>query len=130
MTDTVTTQILRDGRRNAIIKFTNISDGSGEAGVIKVDVSALSESPTSVKITRIDYTTAGIGLDVLWGANTNVLAFTIPQDTSDSLDYKWFGGLHNDAGAGKTGDVLFSTNNSPLAGDRYTVVLHMVKGYG
>ena len=112
------------------MKFTNVSDGSGESNVIKVDVSSLSENPTSVKITRIDYTTAGIGLDVYWGADANTLAFTLPQDMSDSLDYKWFGGLFNNAGIGKTGDVLFSTNNSPLAGDRYTVVLHMVKGYG
>ena len=129
MTDNVTTQILRDGPRNAIVKFTNVSDGSGESSVTKVDVSALSDSPTSVTITRIDYSTAGIGLDVYWEADTDALVFTIPQDMSDSLDYKWFGGLSNNAGTGKTGDVLFSTNNSPLKDDRYTVVLHMIKKY-
>ena len=130
MTDTVTTQILRDGPRNVIVKFTNVSDGTGELDVTKVDVSALDGSPTGVNITRIDYSTAGIGLDVSWGATSNVLAFTLPQDMSDTLDYRWFGGLANNAGAGKTGDVLFSTNNSPLKGDRYTVILHMIKKYG
>ena len=129
MVDTVTTQILRDGRRNLVMKFTNISDGSGESAVTKVDVSSLSESPARVRITRIDYTTAGIGLDILWDADTDVLALTIPQDMSDSIDYRWFGGVTNNAGAGMTGDIKFSTNNSPLAGDRYTVVLHMIKGY-
>ena len=129
MVDTVTTQILRDGRRNLVMKFTNISDGSGESAVTKVDVSSLSESPARVRITRIDYTTAGIGLDILWDADTDVLALTIPQDMSDSIDYRWFGGVTNNAGAGRTGDIKFSTNNSPLAGDRYTVVLHMIKGY-
>ena len=129
MVDTVTTQILRDGRRNLVMKFTNISDGSGESAVTKVDVSSLSESPARVRITRIDYTTADIGLDILWDADTDVLALTIPQDMSDSIDYRWFGGVTNNAGAGRTGDIKFSTNNSPLAGDRYTVVLHMIKGY-
>ena len=129
MVDTVTTQILRDGRRNVVIKFTNISDGTGETAVTKVDVSALSESPARVRITRVDYTTAGIGLDILWGADADVLAMTIPQDMSDTLDYRWFGGVTNNAGSGRTGDIKFSTNNSPLDGDRYTVVLHMIKGY-
>lgn len=129
MVDTVTTQILRDGRRNLVMKFTNISDGSGESAVTKVDVSSLSESPARVRITRIDYTTAGIGLDISWDADADVLALTIPQDMSDSIDYRWFGGVTNNAGAGRTGDIKFSTNNSPLAGDRYTVVLHMIKGY-
>ena len=129
MVDTVTTQILRDGRRNLVMKFTNISDGSGESAVTKVDVSSLSEAPARVRITRIDYTTAGIGLDISWDADADVLALTIPQDMSDSIDYRWFGGVTNNAGAGRTGDIKFSTNNSPLAGDRYTVVLHMIKGY-
>ena len=129
MVDTVTTQILRDGRRNLVMKFTNISDGSGESAVTKVDVSSLSESPSRVRITRIDYTTAGIGLDISWDADADVLALTIPQDMSDSIDYRWFGGVTNNAGAGRTGDIKFSTNNIPQGGDRYTVVLHMIKGY-
>ena len=39
MADAVTTQVLQDGERLYIAKFTNISDGSGEAKVTKVDVS-------------------------------------------------------------------------------------------
>ena len=41
MADAVTTQTLADGDRIAIMKFTNISDGSGESAVTKVDVSSL-----------------------------------------------------------------------------------------
>ena len=41
MADAVTSQTLVDGEKTAIIKLTNISDGSGETAVKKVDVSAL-----------------------------------------------------------------------------------------
>ena len=40
MADAVTSQTLSDGDRTAVMKFTNISDGSGESSVKKVDVSA------------------------------------------------------------------------------------------
>ena len=41
MADAVTSQTLVDGHQTAVLKFTNISDGSGESAVKKVDVSAL-----------------------------------------------------------------------------------------
>ena len=128
MADAVTTQTLRDGPRNVVMKFTGVSDGTGESAVTKVDVSTLSGSPSEVRIMRVDYTTAGVGIDVLWGASNDTLAMILPQDMSDSLDYSDIGGLFNSAGSGKTGDIKFTTN-SPLDGDRYTVVLHMKKKY-
>jgi hypothetical protein len=44
------------------------------------------------------------------------------------MDFEKFGGLTNNAGAGVTGDVLFSTADA-TAGDFYTIVLEMVKSY-
>ena len=44
MADTVTSQTIQDGERKAVLKFTNISDGSGESAVTKVDVSALTKN--------------------------------------------------------------------------------------
>ena len=41
MADAVTSQTLIDGPKHAVMKFTNVSDGSGESAVKKVDVSAL-----------------------------------------------------------------------------------------
>ena len=41
MADAVTTQVLQDGEHLYVAKFTNISDGTGESKVTKVDVSAL-----------------------------------------------------------------------------------------
>ena len=41
MADAVTSQTLLDTEKKAIFKFTNISDGTGEANVKKIDVSTL-----------------------------------------------------------------------------------------
>ena len=37
MADTVASQTIQDGSKTAVLKFTNISDGTGESAVIKVD---------------------------------------------------------------------------------------------
>jgi hypothetical protein len=33
MADTVTSQTIQDGQRKAVMKFTNVSDGTGESAV-------------------------------------------------------------------------------------------------
>ena len=133
MADAVATQILFDGERTAIMKFTNISDGTGETKVTKVDVSALSPSSfdkacDGVTITNVHALTHGLEVDMYWDATTDVFILSVPQNTMYSMDLTQFGGLWNDAGAGKTGDVLFSTRDA-TAGDNYTIILEMVKSY-
>jgi hypothetical protein len=44
MADAVTSQTLIDGPTHTVMKFTNISDGTGESAVTKVDVSGLQTS--------------------------------------------------------------------------------------
>lgn len=132
MADAVRSQTLIDSDRVAIMKFTNVSDGTGESGVIKVDVSALSapagKTCTSVAIERIYASTYGMGVDILWDATTDVLAMTLSQDQFFEYQFDDIGGLWNDAGAGKTGDILFSTVGA-TAGDRYTIILYLAKRY-
>ena len=133
MADAVASQTLFDGERVAIMKFTNISDGTGENKVLKVDVSALNPSNAGgacdgVTITKIHASTHGLEVLMYWDATTDVLIQTIPQNTTYTLDYEKFGGLTNNAGAGKNGDILFSTSDAS-AGDEYTIVLEMVKSY-
>lgn len=133
MADAVATQILFDGERTAIMKFTDISDGTGETKVLKVDVSALSPSAFAlpcdgVTITKIHAMTHGMEVDMYWDATTDVLIASIPQNNMYSMDLTQFGGLWNNAGAGKTGDILFSTRDAS-AGDTYTIILEMVKSY-
>jgi len=133
MADAVATQVLVDGPRRAVLKFTNVSDGTGETDVVKVDVSTLSSyqgNPcTSVSVNKLDAVTAGMGLNMLWDATTDVLILTLGSDDFVTFDFSRFGGLTNNAGAGKTGDILFTTLGAS-SGDRYTVVMEVLKNYG
>lgn len=127
MADAVATQILHDGVRNAVVKLTNVSDGTGEAAALKVDVSTLSGAPSRVTVQRIQAMTAGMGFDLLWDATTDVVMVSVGPDQIADLDFKEIGGLHNNAGSGVTGDIMLTTFGHS-AGDRYTVILHMKKG--
>ena len=128
MADAVSSQTLIDGKKNVVMKFTNISDGTGEAAVLKVDVSALSGAPTSVSIDKITYATGGMSVDILWDATTDVLAWSLPADTSEDVEFCEVGGLKNNAGTGVTGDINFTTIGH-TAGDRYSIMLEMTKNY-
>lgn len=124
MADAVGTQILIDGDRNAVMKFTNLSDGTGEAAVTKVDVSALQNAPAEVAIEKIHYSVFGMVLSLFWDADTDVKICDLQGD--GCLDLNDFGGLPNNAGTGKTGDIKFTTTGH-TAGDCYTVILEMRK---
>jgi len=133
MVDAVTALKLIDGPRNVVVQFSNTSDGTGEAAVTKVDVSALSAHAsagpcTGVKIMGVKYHTVGMSVKILWDANADTIALEVPAGVSDSHDYRKFGGLQNDAGAGKTGDIKFTTIDH-TDGDTYRITLEMVKDY-
>jgi hypothetical protein len=133
MADAVATQILFDGERKAIMKFTDLSDGTGETKVAKVIPSNLNKSSFNkacdgVTITKIYAMTHGLQVAMYWDATTDVLITVVPQNTNYVADYESFGGLWDNSGAGKTGQVLFSTLDA-TAGDTYTIILEMVKSY-
>jgi len=132
MADAVATQILFQGDKQVIMKFTNASDGTGETNVTKVDVSTLTpyqQKPcVAVQIDKVYAMTHGMELRMLWGASTNVTIMSIPQQVAQTFDFNEFGGLDNNAGAGKTGNILFTTLDAS-AGDFYTIILVMRKLY-
>lgn len=133
MADAVTTQVILDGERLYIAKFTNISDGTGENKVLKIDVSTLNPNAfglacDGVKINKIWATTHGLEVQIYWDASTDQYCWLVPQNTNYLMDFSTFGGISNNAGTGKNGDVLFSTQDAS-AGDSYTIVLECIKTY-
>jgi len=131
MADAVTSQTLQDGDKVAVMKFTNISDGSGEAAVKKVDVSALQTqsgsgaSCTGVTIDCIWYECNGLSVDLLWDASTDVIAWTLSG--YGYFDFRSAGPLINNASS-PTGDIMFTTTGAG-SGDRYAIMLKMTKSY-
>jgi hypothetical protein len=66
---------------------------------------------------------------LLWDATTDVVCLTLGENDFVSFNFARFGGLTNNAGAGKTGDLLFTTVGAG-SGDKYTVVIEVLKYYG
>lgn len=134
MADAVTSQTLMDGERIAIMKFTNISDGTGETAVTKVNVANLARNGaglacTGVIVSKISSVCHGMEVRMLWDATTDVPFFLGTVNTNYENDFSKFGGITNNAGAGKNGNIVFSTADQ-TNGDTYTVVLEMIKTYG
>ena len=133
MADAVTSQTIQDGERNCIMKFTNVSDGTGESAVAKVDVSALAsnsegKSCSEVKGMRVSHAIVGMSVQLFLDATSNVLLMELAESSNGHMDFKDFSGIPNNAGSGKTGDILFTTKGHS-SGDTYSIVLEMHKVY-
>ena len=133
MADAVASQTILDGERLFIAKYTNISDGTGETAALKIDVSTLAPNSfnlacNGVKINKIYGTTHGMQVRILWDATIDEFVWQLPQNSNYLMDFSSFGGIPNNAGAGKTGDVLFTTTDF-TAGDMYSIVLECTKTY-
>lgn len=122
MADAVSTQVLSDGPRRIIVKLTNISDGTGESAVKKVDASDY--SATSFRLERIDYATSGMAVRLLWDATTDTHLWTVPADVMGSTCFD--PPITSDAGSGVTGDLNLTTIGH-TSGDTYSLVLHLQK---
>ena len=134
MADAVTSQTLFDGPAHAVIKLTNVSDGTGESAVTKVDVSALESAYngvacSGVTIERIWWQCIGMKVQILWDATSDAFCIELGENQSGNHDYRSFGGLTNNAGSGKTGDVKFTTVGASSA-DTYTIILYLRKKFG
>ena len=133
MADAVTSQTIFDRDKKGIQKFTNISDGTGESEVKKVDVSALTtnghgQTCTSVTIEKIWWQCVGMKTRLFFDATSNAFIIELGENQSGYHDYSSFGGLKNNAGSGVTGDILFTTVGHSSA-DTYTITLEMRKNY-
>ena len=103
MADAVTSQTLSDGDRIAVVKFTNISDGTGESSVEKVDISGFAtningETPARAHIEQIWYDVGGMHVALEWNATTNVVAAVLggsaaAGNVNGHMDFRSFGGI-------------------------------------
>lgn len=134
MAVTATSQTLFDGERIAIMKFYfTTTDTTGETNVVKVNPASLNPSAAggacdAVSILKVSGLTHGLEVQMNWDATSPVAIQTIPQNTQYQQDYSNIGGLTNNAGAGKTGKISFTTLDQS-AGDAYTITLEMQKHY-
>ncbi len=135
MADAVTSTTISDGTHKAVIQLTNLSDGTGEDAVNKIDVSGLTAREdgtacSSVLIEKVSHSIIGFTqVQLLFDATANTIALGLAQDSNGHMDFSDFGGLKNTSGSGKTGDILLTTIGAS-SNDSYVIVLELIKKYG
>ena len=138
MADVVTSQTIVDAAgTKTVMKFTNISDGSGETLVTKMDASELNfmtedGARTLGKIYwSINTTNGKSGVELLWaGSGTSSADATIGFFSGRGFhDYFTAGNsIPNNATltaeTSPAGDILLSTKGF-VAGDNYTIIIEI-----
>ena len=127
MADIVTTQVLSDTSGvKYVAKLTNISDGSGESLVTKVDASGttfMSEDGNR-KIAKIWFsvntTNPKACVEILWAGATNATAVLLGGQ--GYWDLRTAGDEITNNATTPTGDVLLSTRDF-VVGDNYTILV-------
>ena len=127
MADTVTTQTIADTSGvKFVTKLTNISDGTGETLVKKVDASELTfmSEDGNRKISKIWYSinTANnkSAVELIWDGATNATAAFLSGN--GYWDLRPAGDEIPNNSTTPTGDVLLSTKNF-ANGDNYTIII-------
>ena len=127
MADTVSTQTIADTAGvKYVIKMTNLSDGSGETNVKKIDASEttfMSEDGERA-LARVYYsinTSDGkSGVELIWDGVTNATALFLSGQ--GKIDLRTDGNSFKNNATTPTGDVLLSTKNF-AKGDNYSIIV-------
>lgn len=122
MADAVSTVTLFSNSKRAAFVFNNLSDGNGEADVVKVDISALVGAPTKVKIARVFGNTVGMAVRVQFDHDTDDEVLILQGEFD--MDFRHYGGLQDPASTGGSGDILFTTAGH-TSGDSYCVCMEV-----
>jgi hypothetical protein len=127
MPDTVSTAVLAGGPRQYAVRLTNLSDGTGETNVAKVDLSTLllanGQAPTKTAVKEIQWTMQGFSsVRLLWDRDTDVLIDALANN--GYRDYETIGYLA-DSGTGGTGDILLTTVGA-VNGATYDITLVLI----
>ena len=127
MADAVTTQTIADTSGvKFVIKMTNVSDGTGETLVKKVDASELTfmTEDGNRKISRVWYSVntsnSKSAIELVWDGETNSTALLLGGN--GYMDLRTAGNEVVNNSTTPTGDVLLSTKNFAL-GDNYTIIV-------
>jgi len=127
MADTVTTQTLVDTSGvKYVIKLTNISDGTGETDVTKVDSSTTTfmTEDGNRKIAKVWFSVntsnSKSAVELKWAGATNATALFLSGQ--GFFDLREAGDEITNNATTPTGDVLLSTRNF-ASGDNYSLVI-------
>ena len=127
MADIVTTQTIADTSGvKFVAKLTNISDGTGETQVKKIDASEVTfmTEDGNRKISRVWYSVntanSKSAVELIWDGVTNSTAMLLGGN--GYFDLRTAGNEITNNAVTPTGDILLSTKNF-ASGDNYTIII-------
>lgn len=126
MPNVVTSQTILDGDRNVVILLTGTLDTSNESRVVKVDLSTLVPRPTRIRVDTIRHLVSnGLIVALDWDASTPVRFAALTG--WDEVEACKFGGLQDNSGAGRTGNIALTTLGWTSGVLAYQIILEMTK---
>lgn len=126
MANTVTVRTVLDGSKRVVNHIYLASDGaSGElTGQVVVDVSGLTPAATTLTIEKVEWCFSGFDGELAFDATADVPFAVLPAASGWSrLDFTCFGGLSDNSGAGKTGDIVLNTSGFTASGDKGIIII-------
>lgn len=111
MANSFTTQILMDGDQKVVVHCVGTLDTADLPATDILDPATLKQTnplSTQLRIDKIKYDVEPtLTVAILWDATADVVAYQCTG--AFTFDATKFGGLQNNAGAGKTGKIQLST---------------------
>lgn len=127
MADTVTTKTIFNSPRKLVVELTNLSDGTGESNVVKVDKSTFTGlngiEPSKLVVEKIVYDVSSMRVLLTWDQTSDETIAVLQGH--GCLNWKKSGG-NIGANSGGAGDILLTTANHAV-GDGYQITLHLRK---
>lgn len=106
----VTSQTIVDGSRISVISTVIVGNGGDLTDQVIYDASSFVDPTTDNKIMWIKHSMVGFSGFLSWDATANIVFYPIPAEEAQHTSFVEFGGIINNAGAGKTGDILLTTS--------------------
>lgn len=129
MADAVSTTSVSNTEKYLCVSCTNLSDGTGESAVIKVDKSTFTglngKEPSYFVVERIEGHAYGMSVAIKCNRTSTITIAQVGGNGYFKEDFRDVGGFSTSA-AGGTGDIEFTTNGH-TSGDTYNIVLWLRK---
>lgn len=126
MANTLTTQTIIDGCRNAVVKVTSVQTTSDLASVTVITPSSLAFAPKGVRVAYLDYSISDqLNVQILWNGSTDQIM--MPLAGRGRMDFTSFGGLTDNDVTGSTGNIDVLTTGWASGTQVFTLVFEMEK---
>ena len=127
MADSVDSLVLENTPRRYVVRLTNISDGTGESAVVKVDKSGLVDfkglEPYRLIVDYIKWSIQGFASVRLYFDHTTDDELAVLAGNGER-DYCDDGGMRDPMSAGGAGDIILTTNGG-ASGSTYDIELNV-----